>query len=291
MSNLSQVKVGSTTYDLRDYHKTGVYTVKGTQTESTGSWTGVLNGVSALYDGLTIAYFLPYSGDGNATLNLTLDGNVQTGAINCYVGTDRLSTQYLPGMVITLTYFSAGSVSVNGVITTDNRWIAPAGGGEGEGAIMYIIEKQNIGSASTGTAIPADDITSWTTNQPTQVTAKTVVTGGTKTAIPNISKKTVVTSASGATASISTGVLTLTNGSFSTGDSVTVGTAIEAYTTLNTGDSVTVTPGVAATLAYTAKSIPNITVTQVAVVTELTPTGAVLPNVSQDPDTRGLVIS
>jgi hypothetical protein len=60
---------------------------------------------------------------------------------------------------------------------------------------------------------------------------------------------------------------------------------------LSTGDSVTVTPGVAATLAYTAKSIPNIAVTQVAVVTELTPTGAVLPNVSQDPDTRGLVIS
>lgn len=37
MSNLSQVQVGSTTYDLRDYYKTGVYFVKGTQTSSTGS--------------------------------------------------------------------------------------------------------------------------------------------------------------------------------------------------------------------------------------------------------------
>lgn len=159
----------------------------------------------------------------------------------------------------------------------------------------------SVGSATAGTAIPADDITAWTTNTPTAVTKKTVVTGatfntvvtgGTTTAVPNISKKTVVTgvtkktvvtSASGATATYADGILTLTDGSFSTGDSVTVstgdsvtvGTAINAYTTLTTGvsgsattgDSVTVTAGTAASLSYTAKSIPNISVSSKTVLT------------------------
>lgn len=57
MTNLiSQTKVGSTTYDLKDKHKTGIYSVIGTQTAATGTWTGILTGVDVLYDGLTIAY-------------------------------------------------------------------------------------------------------------------------------------------------------------------------------------------------------------------------------------------
>lgn len=127
----------------------------------------------------------------------------------------------------------------------------------------------SVGSASTGTAIPADDITAWTTNTPTEVVKKTVVTGGTTTAITPVTSKTVVTSASGATASYSAGVLTLTNGSFGTGASVTSGTTVNAYTSLTTGDSVEVTPGTAASLSYTAKSIPNISVSSKTVVTGL----------------------
>ena len=127
----------------------------------------------------------------------------------------------------------------------------------------------SVGSASAGTAIPADDITAWTTNTPTSVTKKTVVTGGTTTAITPVTSKTVVTSASGATASYSAGTLTLTNGSFDTGASVTTGTAVNAYTSLTTGDSVDVTPGTAASLSYTAKSIPNISVSSKTVVTGL----------------------
>ena len=99
----------------------------------------------------------------------------------------------------------------------------------------YTAQTTSIGSASIGTAIPADDITAWTANTPTAVT-----------------KKTVVTSASGATASYANGVLTLTDGSF------------------GTGDSVTVTPGTAASLSYTAKSIPNISVSSKTVVTGIT---------------------
>lgn len=99
----------------------------------------------------------------------------------------------------------------------------------------YTASTTSIGSASAGTAISADDITAWTTNTPTAVT-----------------KKTVVTSASGATATVSNGVLTLTNGSFSTGDSVTV------------------TAGTSASLSYTARSIPNISVTSKTVATGIT---------------------
>lgn len=145
---------------------------------------------------------------------------------------------------------------------------------------------ETIGSTSVLGNTSVDDITAWTTNTPTAVTKKTVVTGGTTTDVPNISKKTVVTSvtpatvvktASGATAAYSDGILTITDGSFTTGasatvgtgDSVTVGTAIKAYTSLTTGDSVSVTPGTAASLSYTARTIPTMAVTSKTVVTDV----------------------
>lgn len=104
--------------------RNGIYYVKGTQTAATGSWTGVIP-VPALYDGLTISYYLPYGGSGNATLNLTLSDGTTTGAINCYYqGNSRLTTHYGTGSNIMLTYHPAGAVSVNGTATTDNRWVA-----------------------------------------------------------------------------------------------------------------------------------------------------------------------
>lgn len=110
-------------YDL----KGSIYTVIGTQTAATGAWTGELKTIDALYDGLTIAYFLPYAGSGNATLNLTLKNNTTTGAINCYYkGNNRLTTHYAAGDMIIMTYWSAGAVKVAGTTTTDARWIAQA---------------------------------------------------------------------------------------------------------------------------------------------------------------------
>ena len=390
--------------------RNGIYYVKGTQTAATGSWTGVIP-VPALYDGLTISYYLPYAGSGNATLNLTLSDGTTTGAVNCYYqGNSRLTTHYGVGSNIMLTYHPAGAVSVSGTATTDNRWVAgqnydtndgayydreiyvratagsigifpytllmrlPDGrwesivtssstdpgkarnthgflfgqlayigynetfaenaaisdyrlwtrytnlvdyryslnlvnnttqgfttnkpiylvGSIGNDGLFYIdasmwakalpssadgkiymyigdafdwyrgtfygsssfkayvytnghireycqdsatvdgktIGTTSIGSASAGTAIAADDITAWTTNTPTAVT-----------------KKTVVTSASGATASYTNGILTITDGSFTIGDSVDV------------------TAGTAASLSYTARSIPNISVTSKTVAT------------------------
>ncbi len=105
--------------------RNGVYYVKGTQTAATGSWTGNIP-VPALYDGLTIMYYLPYAGSGNATLNLTLSNGTTTGAINCYYSTTRLTTHYGKGSNIVMTYHPAGSISVDGTATTDDRWIANA---------------------------------------------------------------------------------------------------------------------------------------------------------------------
>ena len=102
------------------------------------------------------------------------------------------------------------------------------------------VSKTNIGSANAGTAIPADDITAWTTNTPTTITY-------TARSIPNVT--------AAGTASVANGVLTITN--------TTLGTAISA------DDITAYTAGTAASLSYTAKSIPNISVTSTSVVTNV----------------------
>ena len=112
------------TYYFKDANKSGIYPVIGTQTSSTGSWTGSLHGVSSLYTGLTIAYYLPYNGVGNVTLNLTLDTGSTTGAIPCYSGANNKMLEACgAGKVYVLTYFAAGDISISGTATTDNRWI------------------------------------------------------------------------------------------------------------------------------------------------------------------------
>jgi hypothetical protein len=106
-------------YDI----KNTIIPVVGTQSAATGNWTGNID-IDSLYDGLTIAYFLPYAGSGNATLNLTLKDGTTTGAINCYYNSNRLTTHYAQGSNIIMTYWSAGSIKINGTATTDNRWVA-----------------------------------------------------------------------------------------------------------------------------------------------------------------------
>lgn len=101
---------------------TGFISVIGTQTESTASWTGTLP-IPQLYDGLTIAYHLPYTSASNASLNLTLSNGTTTGPINCYFNANtRLGTQYGAGSTIILTYWGAGSISINGTATTEASW-------------------------------------------------------------------------------------------------------------------------------------------------------------------------
>lgn len=134
MADVSSIKLpNNSTYDIKDTiarTKIGnmadklVYPVIGTQTAATAQFTGTID-VDQLYDGLTIAYYLPYAGVSgtNATLNLTLSDGTTTGAIDVYeTGTTRLTTQYAAGSTIILTYWSAGAISVSGTATTSARW-------------------------------------------------------------------------------------------------------------------------------------------------------------------------
>lgn len=100
-----------------------IHVVKGTQTAGTAAWTGEID-VDALYDGLTIAYYLPRAGASGVTLNLTLSGGGTTGAKEVWVsGNTRMSTHYPPGSTVYLTYWSAGSITINGTATTTDRWV------------------------------------------------------------------------------------------------------------------------------------------------------------------------
>ena len=78
--------------------------IVGTQTATTGAWTGVTKD-AALYAGKMIIYRLPYAGSGNATLNLTLSGGGTTGAKAVYrYASTRLTTQYGANYYIPLIY-------------------------------------------------------------------------------------------------------------------------------------------------------------------------------------------
>ena len=101
----------------------GVFPVIGTHSSATNLWTGNLD-VSSLYDGLTIAYYVPYGGNGSdITLNLSLNSGFNSGRVNVYYdGTTRARSQIKPGSTVILTYWSAGSISVEGVDTEDERW-------------------------------------------------------------------------------------------------------------------------------------------------------------------------
>ncbi len=96
--------------------------IVGTQTAATGSWTGVA-GFSELRDGQQIAYWLPYAGSGNASLNLTLSDGTTTGAKTVYYkGSTVATTHFSAGTVIHLTY--RVNANVNGTAYTG--WWADA---------------------------------------------------------------------------------------------------------------------------------------------------------------------
>lgn len=116
-NSLGYLKDDNTTYNnatvsadglmSADDKKNITYYVKGTQTASTNAWTGSLTQISALYEGLTIRYRLPYAGTSTgATLNLTLSGGTTSGAksIYRYGTTTPITTHFAAGSVITMTY-------------------------------------------------------------------------------------------------------------------------------------------------------------------------------------------
>lgn len=109
MSDISSIKIGDTIYSIKDNIArntigTEFPIIYGTQTDTTGAWTGFAP-FDSLVDGQKILYFLPFAGSGNATLNLTLPDGSTTGDNNVYyASTTRMSTHYGAGNFIPLTY-------------------------------------------------------------------------------------------------------------------------------------------------------------------------------------------
>ena len=133
--------------------------ISGTQTSITGAWTGNASTIDALYDGLTIRYWLPYNGIGVATLNLTLKNGSTTGEKDCYYrGATRLNIQFPAGSLILLTYRE--NVSINGSTEKYTGWWATSdynapesggssGGGGGGSATALILTDEVTGAKYT----------------------------------------------------------------------------------------------------------------------------------------------
>ena len=148
---------------------TGIYPVVGTQSSATNNWAGEITGVSSLFDGLTIAYYLPYDGTSSAaTLQLHfLDVQEYSNNIPIYyTSTSTLTNQYKAGSVIILTYWSAGSISISGTATTAARWVRadsdindiylPVTGGSLSGRLTMAFGKP-INQILTGSGTAAKD--------------------------------------------------------------------------------------------------------------------------------------
>lgn len=129
---------------------TGIYPVKGKQTAVTNIWTGTIEGVNELFDGLTIAYYLPYNGTSTAaTLNLTFEDGTTTGPVDVYYGNNtRMTTHISAGSTIILTYWSAGSIKIAGTATENARWTRS----DYDSTIIYQL-RNNYGNYTTLTAL------------------------------------------------------------------------------------------------------------------------------------------
>lgn len=89
----------------------GAFFVKGTQTAATNVWTGALpSGVTQYYEGLSIAYFLPYAGTSTAA-TLNLGGLGAKPVILGENATGTVTTHYAAKQVIWMTYLTDSGVN------------------------------------------------------------------------------------------------------------------------------------------------------------------------------------
>ena len=118
MAKIKKINVNSTAYDLDatylggvsadEWSKRGIYYIKGTGTTA-GTWLGSHTGITAYYDGLTIAYHTNIAGASTTTLNIN-----GLGAKTCYLRADsKVTTHYGINTVVIFTY-----ITVNGT----GRW-------------------------------------------------------------------------------------------------------------------------------------------------------------------------
>lgn len=109
MAQITEIELNGTSYEIADVEArelaltNGCEYIVGTQSATTGSWTGVTTD-AALYTGKKISYKLPQPGSGNASLTLTLADGSNTDAIPVYLGTTRMTTHFGMGSVIDMTY-------------------------------------------------------------------------------------------------------------------------------------------------------------------------------------------
>ena len=103
-------------------NKTGIYFVIGTQSTATTSWTGSLSQVNALYDGLTICYYLPQNNTGEATLTLALSDSTTYAEPIYYNATTRCNVQYAAGSILFLTWLSNTTTGYTAVGNAEGSW-------------------------------------------------------------------------------------------------------------------------------------------------------------------------
>ena len=94
--------ISETNTDIANTIKYSIHYVEGPTTDTTaGTWTGTINGITELYDGLTIIY-VPAVKGGSSTTTLNING---LGAKTCYYNnTSIITTHYSAGTPILLTY-------------------------------------------------------------------------------------------------------------------------------------------------------------------------------------------
>lgn len=145
IAELNKFKVMLDSYFRQKVYGYGIIEqIQGEQTSATGAWTGE-TAQDALYDGMTIMYFLPEDGSGDATLNLTLSDGSTTGAKPIYYqGTTRVNTQFSQYSQILMVYHENYEIGSN---TYTGWWVlTPGSGGSSGGA--NITQNGNVLSIS-----------------------------------------------------------------------------------------------------------------------------------------------
>lgn len=249
---------------------TGGISISGSPITSTGTITIGLNlstAINGLGEGSSPATMndyavVQYAGGGTTTTtyhrrklsNILTKSNIETGlgyargAANGVAplnSSSKIDATYLPSYVDDVLEYTAkanfpatgeeGKIYVDKTTNLTWRW--------GGSAYVEISPSLALGSTAS-TAAKGNHTHSFTPAG----TIAVQTAGTTNNTLKPVTAKTVVVSASGATAAVSNCVLTISNGSFSTGDSVTLGSAV----TVKTGDAAYKFTGTAGTTGVPA---------------------------------------
>lgn len=147
MSEIKQVKIGSTNYDL--IAKNGVFYIEGGGTTDTtnkvATWTGSHDDITEYYNGLTIAFKVGTAGSTKTTLNInnlgavTVVRNVNTG----------ISTSYAVKTIVFLIYTADGSTAYWKVADYDANTRNTVGDYRKNATKLYFVGTESSDSSTT----------------------------------------------------------------------------------------------------------------------------------------------